>query len=267
MFQPTPLDAVRTYTVETSPLCFTTDIEWAPEWAIRDLFTLADEHGVLLTPFLTHRSEYLASRFGMRDLVSRGDVGLHPNFLPHSTHGATVDEVIATTKALWPDAVSFRSHCFYDDTRMLRKMAENGFRYDSNLFAFLQPKLAPLLTVAQTVRLPVFWEDDVHSGLGLPWDFDGLRAAFEGPGLKIVNIHPLRVALNIPTEEFAESHRRLGAEANVDARSERHTGRGTRTFLEELFAHATSGGRSPVRLRGLYEEAVDRGIGTLDGPA
>jgi hypothetical protein len=64
VFQPTPLDAVRAYTRETSPLCFTTDIEWSPEWAIRDLFTLADEHGVPLTPFLTHRSEYLASRFG-----------------------------------------------------------------------------------------------------------------------------------------------------------------------------------------------------------
>ena len=267
MFQPTPLDAVRAYTVETSPLCFTTDIEWAPEWAIRDLFTLADEHGVPLTPFLTHRSEYLASRFGMRDVVSRGDVGLHPNFLPGSTHGATVDEVITSTKAIWPDAVSFRSHCFYDDTRMIRRMAESGFRYDSNLFAFLQPMLAPLLTVAQTVRLPVFWEDDVHSGHGLPWDVDGLRAAFEGPGLKIVNVHPLRVALNVPSEEFAESHKRLGAAADVDARSERHPGRGTRTFLEDLFAHATGGGRSPARLRDLYDEAVERGIGSPHDPA
>ena len=267
MFQPTPIDAVRAYTVETSPLCFTTDIEWSPDWAIRDLYELADEHGVPLTPFLTHRSDYLASRFGMRDVISSGDVGLHPNFLPGSTHGATVDEVIATTQALWPDAVSFRSHCLDDDTRMLRKMAESGFRYDSNLFAFLQPMLAPLLTVAQTVRLPVFWEDDVHSALGLPWEFGGLRAAFEGPGLKIVNVHPLRVALNVPDETFAESHRPLGAAADVDARAERHIGKGTRTFLEELFVHATGSGRPPVRLSDLYEEAVERGVGSHHRPA
>jgi len=267
VFQPPPLDAVRAYTLETSPLCFTTDVEWAPDWAIRDLFTLADEHGVPLTPFVTHRSDYLASRFGTRDFISRGDVGLHPNFLPGSTHGATVDEVITTTKAIWPDAVSFRSHCFYDDTRMLRKMAENGFRYDSNLFAFLQPMLAPIRTVAGTVRLPVFWEDDVHSGNQLPWDTGALRAAFETPGLKIVNVHPLRVALNVPDEAFHESHRRFESAVDVDPRAEAHRGKGTRTFLEELFAHATSGGRSPVRLRDLYEEAVDRGIGTLDGPA
>lgn len=267
MFQPTPLDAVRVYTLETSPLCFTTDIEWSPDWAIRDLYELADQYGVPLTPFVTHHSDYLARRFGMRDVVSRADVGVHPNFLPGSTHGASVDEVIATTKALWPDAVSFRSHCFYDDTRMLRKMAASGFRYDSNLFAFLQPMLAPLRTVAGTVRLPVFWEDDVHSGNELPWDAGALRSAFETPGLKIVNVHPLRVALNVPDEAFHESHRRLGTMVDVDARAEAFRGKGTRTYVEELFAFASSGTRPPLRLCDLYAQAVDRGIGALDGPA
>jgi hypothetical protein len=267
VFQPTPLDAVRAYTLETSPLCFTTDIEWSPDWAIRDLYKLADQYGVPLTPFLTHHSEYLASRLRVRDLVSSGDVGVHPNFLPGSTHGATVDEVIATTKALWPDAVSFRSHCFYDDTRMLRKMADSGFRYDSNLFAFLQPMLAPLRTVAGTVRLPVFWEDDVHSGNALPWDGEALRAAFETPGLKIVNVHPLRVALNVPDEAFHESHRRLGSAVDVDARAEAFRGKGTRSYVEELFAYASAGPRPAVRLCDLYAQAVDRGIGAPDRPA
>lgn len=261
MFQPTPLAAVRAYTLETSPLCFTTDIEWSPDWAIRDLFELADQHGVPLTPFLTHRSAYLAHRLA-EDRAA--DAGLHPNFLPGSTHGKTVDQVIATTQALWPDAISFRSHCYYDDTRMLRTMAEKAFRYDSNLLAFLQPMLAPLRTVAGTVRLPVFWEDDVHSGASLGWEMGALRAVFDDPGLKIVNVHPLRVALNVPDESFHESHRRLGSEAEVDARAERHRGKGTRTLLEELFAHATGAGRRPVRLRDLYEQAAERGIGTSD---
>jgi hypothetical protein len=255
---------VRAYTLETSPLCFTTDIEWSPDWAIRDLYELADEHGVPLTPFLTHRSPYLAQRL-MED--NAADVGLHPNFLPGSTHGSTVDEVITTTKALWPDAVSFRSHCFYDDTRMLRRMAERGFRYDSNLFAFLQPMLAPLRTVAETVRLPVFWEDDVHSGVGLPWEIGSLRASFDGPGLKIVIVHPVRVALNVPDEGFAASHRRLDSDLDVDARAEAHRGKGTRTFLAELFEWASAGGRRAVRLRDLYEEAVERGIGSRERPA
>jgi hypothetical protein len=267
VFRPTPLEAVRAYTRETAPLCFTTDIEWSPDWAINDLYALADEYGVPLTPFLTHRSDYLVRRLRTREAASSDDVGLHPNFLPGSTHGATVDAVISTTKALWPEAVSFRSHCFYDDTRMLRKMAEQGFRYDSNLFAFLQPMLAPLRTVAGTVRLPVYWEDDVHSGAGLRWELSALRSGFDGPGLKIVNVHPLRVALNVPNEDFHEAHRRLGQAVDVDARAEAHRGKGPRTFLEELFQHATSGDRPPVRLRDLYEQAVERGIGDREGRA
>jgi len=77
----------------------------------------------------------------------------------------------------------------------------------------------------------------------------------------------LRVALNVPDEGFAESHRRLGSAADVDAPAEAPKGAGTRTLLEALFAHATGGGRQPVRLRDLYEEAVERGIGTPDRPA
>jgi len=149
--------------------------------------TVRRNHKIRLIDSVSNSS---GAHAGARDVVSSGHVGLHPNFLPGSTHGATVDEVIANTTALWPDAISFRSHCFYDDTRMLRKMAERGFRYDSNLFAFLQPMLAPLRTVAGTVRLPVFWEDDVHSGERLLWELGALRAAFRGPGLKIVNVHP-----------------------------------------------------------------------------
>jgi polysaccharide deactylase WbmS-like protein len=264
VFQPTPLDAVRAYTLETSPLCFTTDIEWAPDWAIRSLFALADQFQVPLTPFLTHRSKLLDL---MLSDVPVDDVGLHPNFLPGSTHGATVDEVIATTRALWPKAVCFRSHCFYDDTRMLRKMAAKGFLYDSNLFAFLQPMLAPLRTVAGTVRLPVFWEDDVHSERALPWDGHAMRAAFDTPGLKILNLHPVRVALNVPDEAFHESHRRLGSAVDVDPRAEAYRGKGTRTFITELFEQMEMERRSAVSLRDLYAQAVDRGIGSLDGPA
>ncbi|MDO8506585.1 MAG: hypothetical protein Q7S41_03135 [Candidatus Limnocylindria bacterium] len=253
---PSVLDAVRAYARETSPLCFTTDIEWSPDWAIRDLFELADRSGVPLTPFLTHRSRYLAGRLRRDD-----DVGLHPNFLTGSTHGGTVEEVITTVRALWPDAVSFRAHCFYDETRMLRKMAMTGIRYDANQLAFLAPMLAPFRTVAGTVRFPVFWEDDVHSSSGLEWELGSLRDALASPGLKIVNVHPLHVALNVPDEAFYESRRALYASpADTDPRDHAHRGKGTRTLLEDLFAYSTSDGRRPVRLADLYETAVEQGI-------
>jgi hypothetical protein len=252
-----PIRPEQAYLEERPAFCFTTDIEWSPEWAIRDLFELADSSGVPLTPFVTHESRYLRARLdNARDV---GNVGLHPNFLPGSTHGGTVAQVIDATTTLWPAARSFRSHCFYDETRMNRRMAERGFLYDSNALAFLQPSLLPMRTATTILRFPVFWEDDVHSAFGLPWRLDAIAEDLRSPGLKIFNVHPLRIALNVPDEAFYERSRPVyAAEANQSRAA--HAGEGARTFLIELFAHARTEGHALVTLRELYDQAVARGV-------
>ena len=253
--RPVADSAIRAFLDDGPLLCFTTDIEWAPEWAISETFALADRYGIPLAPFLTHRSAYLTER--LADPRSRRNAGVHPNFLPGSTHGAGVDEVIATCRAILPGAVSFRSHCFYDDTRTLRKLEALRFRYDSNACAFLQPGLVPMRTATSIVRFPVFWEDDLHSAAGDPWSFADLRAAFATPGLKVVNVHPLRVALNVPDEAYRTTEGGLYGSHGVD---EAYDGPGTRTFLEELFQYATTGGRSAIALDALYDRAAERGF-------
>ena len=253
-----PLGAITPYLVERPAFCFTTDIEWAPEWAIKDLFALADAYDVRLTPFLTHRSEYLWGRLAASPDAS--GAGVHPNFLPGSSHGGSVGAVIDHVTQLWPSARSFRSHCFYDETRMNRQMAERGFRYDSNLCAFLQPGLVPLRTATRIIRFPVFWEDDVHSGSGLPWSVEAIDAELRSPGLKIFNVHPSRVALNVPDEAFHESRRPLSEAAELKADEHAHRGPGTRTLLEELFRYARAMAHPVVGLEELYLQAVDRGV-------
>jgi hypothetical protein len=249
---------LRAFLDDGPMFCFTTDIEWSPEWAIEETFSLADRHGVPLTPFLTHRSEFLTRR--LTDQRQRRNAGIHPNFLPGSTHGTTVDAVIAATAALLPGATAFRSHCFYDDTRMLRKLEKKGIRYDSNACAFLQPRLVPMRTATSILRFPVFWEDDLHSGFGLAWSLDSLREALEAPGMKIVNVHPLRVATNAPDEAFHDSRRYL-FDAPPNRRADiAHDGLGTRTLLEELMRYATTGGRQAIGLDALYDRAVRRGF-------
>ncbi len=248
---------IAPYLTEPPAFCFTTDIEWAPEWAIEDLFALADEHGVRLTPFVTHRSKHLAQRFAD---AAPGAVGLHPNFLPGSTHGNTVPVVIDHVTKLWPSAHSFRSHCFYDETRMDRQMAARGFTYDSNLCAFLQPGLVPLRTVTPIVRFPVFWEDDLHSGAGLPWTVAAIEAELRSPGLKIFNVHPLRVALNVPDEGFLEATRTRFEAPMVDLKQQAFRGPGTRTLLAELFAYAHANAPATKTLEELYLQAVERGV-------
>ena len=251
-------DAVQSYLAERPAFCFTTDIEWAPEWAIEDLFALADAHDVPLTPFVTHRSEYLWRRFA--GSAHGAAVGLHPNFLPGSTHGDSVAAVIGHVTALWPQAVSFRSHCFYDETRMDRQMADRGFRYDSNLCAFLQPGLVPLRTATPIIRFPVFWEDDVHSGFGIPWTLDAIGEQLRSPGLKIFNVHPQRVALNVPDEAFHEARRATHPTGEPHRTEQAYDGAGTRTFLEDLFAYARDAAHPIVTLDALYRQAVERGV-------
>lgn len=253
------MDAYQSYR-STATIVFTTDVEWSPEWAIRELFALADSYEIPITPFLTHRSELLGRRL-LSDGAARADAGVHPNFLAGSSHGSTTTEVIDTVRAIAPDASCFRAHCFSDDTRTLRALASRGFGYDSNALAFLQPMIAPAVTAAGTLRFPVWWEDDVHSGFGLGWTLDLLRASLDAPGLKIVNVHPLRVALNVPNEKFYEAKRPLYGASDVDPTEHAHVGLGTRTLLEELFRFATSDGRRPHRLREVHQRALDLGVG------
>lgn len=165
------------------PLVLTTDTEWCSEDDIAALFNLADTLGVPLFPFVTHRSEFLKKRGGAQ--------GIHPNFLPSSTHGKTYDEVLDHMLAIVPDAVAFRAHCFYSETRLLWKMAARGFKVDCNVLTYLQRR-DPFTNVAGLRTYPTFWSDDVAKRLGetrLP------KRSLNSSAMLVVNVHPLNVHL------------------------------------------------------------------------
>ena len=167
--------------VEEPVLCFTSDVDWASEPCLEDLFGQLASRGIRPTVFATHRSEVLVRREAAGDV----EVGIHPNFLPGSSHGAGEDEVIDHLLGLFPSARAFRSHCFVDSTRIVRRMLARGIRYDSNLCLFLEPELRPLRHGSGIVRLPVFWEDDCHWELtGGDWNLASYLGRFLTPGLK-----------------------------------------------------------------------------------
>ena len=143
---------------------------------------------------------------------------------------------------------------------MNQRMAAHGFRYESNLSALLQTGLVPLRTATRIIRFPVFWEDDVHSGSGLPWSVEAIDAELRSPGLKIFNVHPSRVALNVPDEAFHESRRPLSEAPELKVDEHAHRGPGTRTLLEELFSYARAMAHPIVGFEELYLQAVDRGV-------
>jgi hypothetical protein len=252
---PVPLESLAPS--QPPVFCFTTDIEWAPEWAIAEMLSFFRERSLPLTPFVTHASAVFDEHYGKPDM--RGRVGLHPNFLPGSTHGKTSEEVIDTVFRLWPDASSFRCHCFFDETRTVLEFKRRGLLYDSNLGLFLQPNCVPLLHNSGVVRFPVFWEDYSHFSNSLPFEFGAFRQYFDGPGLKVINIHPLLFALNVPTTEFYAASKHLNANPDPESGDKaRFRGAGSRTFLEELADHVMKSGRATVYLDDLYRSLRSR---------
>ena len=43
--------------------CFTSDLEWSPEWAVQELLQVFANYGTPLTPFVTHSSAAIQERY------------------------------------------------------------------------------------------------------------------------------------------------------------------------------------------------------------
>lgn len=235
-------------------LCLTSDVDWASDACIADLAATCAELGIVPTFFATHRSPLLDR------LVAEGraEIGVHPNFLPGSTHGSDPEAVLDHVLGLYPQARASRSHAFVDSTPIARSLLRRGIRYDSNLCLHRQSGLVPLRHASGLLRLPVFWEDDCHWHLGDPWDLDPLWRDACTPGLKILNVHPFPFALNIGD---AATYERLKAGATtVDAvavTEHRRGGAGTRTLVRALLETAVEEGLRFHTLDEIYRSAVD----------
>ena len=136
----------------------TSDTDWASEYAIGKLIDFTAGAGIKPTVFVTHDSARMKAA-AKKDEV---ELGIHPNFLPGSSHGADVDAVIAHTFQLAPGTKLWRSHAFVDGTHVALKLHQAGIRIDSNVCLYMQPSLVPLEHWVGIRRFPVFWEDDVH---------------------------------------------------------------------------------------------------------
>jgi hypothetical protein len=171
--------------------------------------------------------------------------------------------VIDHMQATYPEARTFRSHCFADDSRIGWEFVRRGFAYDSNLCLFLQPGLVPLFHGTGLIRFPVFWEDDIHYTLtGGDWSVEKFIAHFRTPGLKIINVHPFMFATNVPTEEHYRQSK--GHIASLDAatlEAVRFTGPGTRSFVKQLLARLVGEGFRFHSLHELYERLIPAGLG------
>lgn len=226
----------------------TLDVDWAPDCAIDWVAQQLVTHGVRATWFVTHLSPAVER---LRERPDLFELGIHPNFLTGSTHGATTDAVLDHCLALVPAATSVRTHALVQSTPILVRILERtAITTDVSLYLPYTPGLRPVESRfghRSLLRLPYFWEDDDEMQQPRPdWRLATLLGV--GPGLKVFDFHPVHIYMNATD---MEQYRRLTAgmsrledATEADVCGFVRAGDGTRSLFVELVEHLASAGDS-----------------------
>ena len=222
----------------------TFDTDWAGEAVLRDTIDLLDGRGVAATVFATHTSPLLATLTGH----PRIEVGLHPNFSTMADAGAPrqgAEAVLAPLHEAFPAAVSLRSHSLFQSSSLQYLFARRGLVFEANQFipSWSGVVCKPYREITGMIRVPYFWEDDVHvmameRNLVPAWNAD---AMLDRQGLKVFDFHPIHVFLNTERMDRYERSR------DVHQDAERLVGHrcpspGTRTFLIDVIERGLARG-------------------------
>lgn len=100
----------------------TSDVDWAADACIADIIEEAARFEIHIAFMATGESAELRRRAALGQV----EIGIHPNFLPGSTHGSSVEAVISTMTGLFPEASFFRSHSFVDGAHITSSLKERG---------------------------------------------------------------------------------------------------------------------------------------------
>src|SRR5260370_15544942 len=98
----------------TMDFVLTADIDWASEYCIEYFLGITDRFRVKPTLFVTHESHVI------RDAVDAGrvELGIHPNFLPASTHGDNPEAVVDHLFSIVQRPLAGRCHFYLDLTHI-----------------------------------------------------------------------------------------------------------------------------------------------------
>lgn len=185
---------------DTEPVfCFTSDIDWASEAVTEKCLSDLCGQDLKLTVFVTHESPII-DQLTQKGLIQRG---LHPNFLPGSSHGEGFRTVVDNCLKYAPEAQGFRSHRCFEVTDITHLLHDQyGFKYVSNMVTIMQPRIAPILHESGLVHYPIFFEDGTQLFNNLGFNLSDYLPRFLSPGIKIISIHPMNYVINPPELKY-----------------------------------------------------------------
>ncbi len=162
------------------------DTDWVPQFVLDYVFDILNVYNMPATFFCT--SSYV---FPSSDIFEKA---LHPNYLPHSTHGTTNDSCLTYVKNLYPHAIGHRSHCYYWHSGLEPLLINHGISYDSSCIMPFQSHLK-VHSFYDIIRIPVWCGDNLLMRM-FPKSKKFKPPHMDTPGLKVLNFHPIHIYLN-----------------------------------------------------------------------
>lgn len=234
----------------TTQWTLTLDVDWAPDYIIRSVMKKIAAAKIPCTWFLTHKSPAVDELLAL-DCV---EPGLHPNFLPGSTHGATPKGVLQHLMTLFPGVTAVRTHSLVQSTPLLMEMIAAGITTDVSLFLPAPTPCEPHtlhLPTGSILRIPYNWEDDVAI-----WSA-GRMPLFESTVFlskrTIFNFHPTLIYLNAVTLDQYEAFKKAKPQTPEEAQRFISSGNGTGAFFDKLLQAYQ---RRKVEMQTINETAV-----------
>lgn len=227
----------------------TLDVDWAPDFMIDAAADALLAREVKATWFVTHDSPAIDR---LRERPDLFELGMHPNFLPGSSHGATPAEVVAHCARLVPGAKAVRTHCLMQSTPLHDELLRGSdVEVDLSLFLPGADHVEPVVQwspAGRLLRLPYVWQDNMEMYSPDPdWRTPAL---LDAPGLRIFDFHPVHVWLNSRAFDGYERLKAAHPLSEVDemqANRFRTQGPGTMTaFLDLADRLAADGGGARV---------------------
>ena len=231
---------------DNSNIIITLDTDWAPDFMIDFAARLLIKYNVKSTWFWTNRTGALSKLRNQRELF---EIGIHPNFLPGSSHGDSVEQVLRHMTDLIPEAVSVRTHGVYQYGHLLSEIVRTtNIKVDATIFL---PEMSDIKSVKHLtpygplLRIPTFWADDYELIKSSPcWSPCKLMRT---KGLQVYNFHPIHIYLNTPNHEYYEEFRSNRVDLKnmsiQQADSYINKGIGVQNFFIELLQSCCNQGR------------------------
>lgn len=173
------------------------DVDWAPDWAVIDVLDVLSAHSAPATFFITHAGNAL------EEIIARGhEVGIHPNFLAGSSHGADPVDVMNSILSIAPEARVMRTHSLVQSTPLFENILTTHpqLNFDLSLLTYGSPHTGwtSWRSRGRSIqRLNYNWEDD------LAFDDPEQNWTSYRPSapIDILDFHPIHVALNSSRED------------------------------------------------------------------